>query len=114
MRHDWNSLLTNKNSHDVELRFTSYSNEIFPNASILAQYIEDFAELYNINVKTNTNIQNINCIESDHSNCDSNHESNKKFYFEAYNKKQKYCNKWFLEDQYANKYTCKLENFLIL
>lgn len=107
MRHDWNSLLTNKNSHDVELKFTSYSNEIFPNASILATYIEDFAKLYELNVKRHTDIQNINCMESvEHSTCDEN-ESKKMFYFERFNKNQKYCNKWSLDDQNGNKYTCK-------
>ena len=106
MRHDWNSLLTNKNNHNEPLKFTSYSNEIFPNASLLAKYIEDFSEQYNLNVKKNTDLNNINCVDSlDHSKCE---DSSKRFYFERFNKNQKYCNKWSLNDQYGQKYVCKL------
>jgi hypothetical protein len=80
---------------------------MFPNASLLAQYIDDFSKLYNINVKTNTSIQNINCIDSSHSDCDD-RESKRKIYYEKYNdKKQKHCSKFEMDDQHGNKYVCQ-------
>ena len=39
-RHDWNSLL----SDDPELRFTEYSDELFPSADDMTRYLADFAE----------------------------------------------------------------------
>jgi hypothetical protein len=108
MRHDWNSLLTDGKSQNESLRFTSYSNEIFPNASLLAKYIEDFSKHYNLNVQKDTDLSNINCIDSlDDSKCEH-EESSKKFYYERFNKNQKYCSKWSLNDQYGRKYVCKL------
>lgn len=44
-RHDWNSLLC-----DGELRFTSYSDELFPSADDYHQYLKDYAERYQLNI----------------------------------------------------------------
>jgi cation diffusion facilitator CzcD-associated flavoprotein CzcO len=40
-RHDWNSLLSN----DPAMRFTSYSDELFPHADDLHRYSQDYATL---------------------------------------------------------------------
>ncbi|GFR80633.1 FAD-dependent oxidoreductase domain-containing protein 2-like [Elysia marginata] len=55
MRHDWNSLL----SHDDSLRMTRYSRQMFPDAQVLLDYLDDFQRKLNISVQFNTNIQNL-------------------------------------------------------
>ncbi|XP_077999203.1 FAD-dependent oxidoreductase domain-containing protein 2-like [Glandiceps talaboti] len=55
MRHDWNSLL----SDDDSLRFTKYTEELFPNADFLLQYLEDFARKSELKIVHNTFIENI-------------------------------------------------------
>lgn len=55
MRHDWNSLL----SHDDSLRVTRYSRQMFPDAQVLLDYLDDFQRKLNISVQFNTNIQNL-------------------------------------------------------
>lgn len=46
-RHDWNSLL----SDDPEMRFTKYTDELFPHADDLYQYLQDFAGHHQLNVR---------------------------------------------------------------
>ncbi|CAG5131919.1 unnamed protein product, partial [Candidula unifasciata] len=58
LRHDWNSLL----SHDESLKVTKYSRELFPNAEILLDYLNDFQHKLSINVQLNTNIENIHKV----------------------------------------------------
>ena len=52
MRHDWNSLL----SDDPEMRFTKYSDELFPPADVLVKYTKDFVEKFNLNMKYNAKV----------------------------------------------------------
>lgn len=55
LRHDWNSLL----SDDTEMRFTKYSEELFPPADTLVDYMKDYCEKFNIKISYNTVVENI-------------------------------------------------------
>ncbi|XP_067937760.1 FAD-dependent oxidoreductase domain-containing protein 2-like [Watersipora subatra] len=55
LRHDWNSLL----SDDGEMKFTSYSDELYPNSGDLAQYLNDFAEKFQLNICYNTKVTKV-------------------------------------------------------
>lgn len=55
LRHDWNSLLSDNKS----LRFTEYSDELFPSADLLYQYMNDFANDLSLNILYNTKIEKI-------------------------------------------------------
>ncbi|ELT88833.1 hypothetical protein CAPTEDRAFT_190646 [Capitella teleta] len=55
MRHDWNSLL----SDDTEMRFTKYSDELFPPADRLVDYMHDFCERFDIKISYNTTVEKI-------------------------------------------------------
>lgn len=46
LRHDWNSLL----SDDPEMRFTRYSDELFPHADDICRYFRDFADRFELNI----------------------------------------------------------------
>lgn len=54
-RHDWNSLL----SDDSSMRFTRYSDELFPHADTLHQYLQDFATHFDLNISYNTTVTSI-------------------------------------------------------
>ncbi|XP_070547254.1 FAD-dependent oxidoreductase domain-containing protein 2-like [Ptychodera flava] len=60
MRHDWNSLLCD----DDTLRFTKYTEELFPNADVLVRYLNDFAHKNNLNIIYQTYINNITKVQS--------------------------------------------------
>ncbi|XP_070546725.1 FAD-dependent oxidoreductase domain-containing protein 2-like isoform X2 [Ptychodera flava] len=60
MRHDWNSLLCD----DDTLRFTKYTEELFPNADVLVRYLNDFAHKNNLNIIYQTYINNITKFQS--------------------------------------------------
>src|SRR5688500_9487028 len=47
LRTDWNSLL----SDDPDLLFTHYSERYFPRADDLVQYLRDFAERFQLQIK---------------------------------------------------------------
>ncbi|XP_070561498.1 FAD-dependent oxidoreductase domain-containing protein 2-like [Ptychodera flava] len=64
MRHDWNSLL----SHDRDLLFTKYSEELFPSADDLVRYINDFATKLEINIKYNTRVKEISKYKGNEAN----------------------------------------------
>lgn len=55
MRHDWNSLL----SDDKTLRFTEYSDELFPDAELLCTYFKDYAEKLKLNILYDTTVHKI-------------------------------------------------------
>jgi thioredoxin reductase len=55
LRHDWNSLL----SDDKEMRFTKYSDKLFPPADTLVKYMADYCKKFNIKVTYNTNVEKI-------------------------------------------------------
>jgi thioredoxin reductase len=52
LRWDWNSLLT----EDGSFLFKEYSRKYFPPADKLVQYLGDYAQCYNLNVRCNTRI----------------------------------------------------------
>lgn len=54
-RQDWNSLLCD----DEEMKFTNYSDELFPDADVLVKYLEDFANFYKLNIKYNEEVEHI-------------------------------------------------------
>nr|XP_002127179.2 FAD-dependent oxidoreductase domain-containing protein 2 [Ciona intestinalis] len=55
MRHDWNSLLSN----DESLLMTKYSEEFFPPADVLVQYLNDYATKLNLKVQYNSTMHDI-------------------------------------------------------
>lgn len=55
MRHDWNSLLTDDYSH----LFKDYDKDFFPSADKLVEYLRDFAEKYQINLRCDTKVVSI-------------------------------------------------------
>jgi len=55
MRHDWNSLLTDDNSH----LFRDYSDELYPNADDLHRYLLDFATKYALNIEYGVQVTRI-------------------------------------------------------
>lgn len=55
LRHDWNSLL----SDHEDLNFTNYSDELFPDASILQKYLQDFAEKTALNIQYSCDVLKI-------------------------------------------------------
>jgi thioredoxin reductase len=54
-RHDWNSLL----SDNPELRFTHYTDELFPNADVLFKYLGDYAKKCELNIDYGTEVLSI-------------------------------------------------------
>ncbi|KAF6031584.1 hypothetical protein EB796_010109 [Bugula neritina] len=60
MRHDWNSLL----SEDKEMKFTKYSDDLYPQAIHLHQYLNDYANRFHLNVKYNTKVEKISKANS--------------------------------------------------
>lgn len=55
LRHDWNSLL----SDDPALRFTRYSEALFPAADDLVKYLQDYATKLKLNVRCGTRVEAI-------------------------------------------------------
>lgn len=56
LRHDWNSLLAEE---EDKLKFTSYSDELYPNAEILSKYLSDYAQKNKLNISYNTSVKKI-------------------------------------------------------
>lgn len=54
-RHDWNSLL----SDDPQMRFTKYTDDLFPKADVLYQYLQDFAQHHALNVRYGCAVKNV-------------------------------------------------------
>ncbi len=55
LRHDWNSLL----SDDESMRFTEYSQELFPSSEDLCRYMADFVERHSIKIRFETRVAKI-------------------------------------------------------
>lgn len=55
MRHDWNSLI----SHNDTMRMTSYTDEYFPDAGVLAHYFQEFAHQFDLNIQYNTEVKRV-------------------------------------------------------
>jgi thioredoxin reductase len=58
-RHDWNSLL----SDDPKMRFTEYTEELFPNADVIHGYLNDFAANFNLNIQYGVAANKISKLE---------------------------------------------------
>ena len=54
-RHDWNSLL----SDDPDMRFTRYSDELFPTASRLHEYLRDYVDHFDLNISYGVTVEHI-------------------------------------------------------
>jgi hypothetical protein len=61
LRHDWNSLL-----NDDKLLFGSYSDNFYPHKDQLVQYLNDYANHYNLNILYNTNVIKIIKINNEY------------------------------------------------
>jgi len=97
LRHDWHSLLTEKEhpqDSKVKLKFGPYSTENFPHVSSLLNYMNDFSTKFNLNIKYDTNIQNVKCNPAKDKRSDKHNQSKTKCSFS-------------MEDQHKNKYSCK-------
>lgn len=55
MRHDWNSLL----SDDAEMRFTHYTDDLFPHADDYCRYLRDYAEKFALQIRYGTEVTRI-------------------------------------------------------
>ena len=60
-RHDWNSLLGDTGGPI----FTQYSDDLFPHADCLLQYLQDYANYYKLNIKYQQNVDRVNYVSSD-------------------------------------------------
>lgn len=54
-RHDWNSLL----SDDATMRFPRYSDELFPDATALYQYLRDFAAHFRLDIRYEVTVEKV-------------------------------------------------------
>jgi hypothetical protein len=59
LRHDWNSLLTDDN-----FSFKQYSDDFYPTNDCLVKYMNDFAQKYQLKIKYNTCIKEIDKYET--------------------------------------------------
>jgi hypothetical protein len=59
LRHDWNSLLSEEGP-----RFTSYSDEYYPDHSDLVKYLNDFAVSNKLNILYRTTVTKVNKVEA--------------------------------------------------
>ena len=55
LRYDWNSLLT----HDNSMRFTEYTQELYPHADLMVKYLADFAKKFDLAIQFNTKIASV-------------------------------------------------------
>jgi thioredoxin reductase len=73
LRHDWNSLL----SDDETMRFTNYSDEYYPDQKDLVRYLNDFATKFQLNIKYNSEVLEINKEEDGTYSLDVIHDGKK-------------------------------------
>ncbi|CAF0906344.1 unnamed protein product [Didymodactylos carnosus] len=112
LRHDWNSLLSNNKN----LRFTRYSNEMFPSADLMVQYLNDFYQQNNIHVKFNTKISNLRTVSTSEDvdtclrmNKNSTHcSSTENKSFSKYYMKHRNKIRFRMVDQKGNPYSCSI------
>lgn len=93
LRHDWNSLLTNNDDFEDELKFTAYSKQNFPHADHIVRYLEDYRKKFKLNVKYNVEISNVRCETTTESHPTST-ANKRKCLFK-------------MNDHFLNEYTCK-------
>ena len=73
LRHDWNSLL----SDDETMRFTNYSDEYYPDHKDLVRYLNEFATKFQLNIKYNSEVLEINKEEDGTYSLDVIHDGKK-------------------------------------
>lgn len=73
LRHDWNSLL----SDDETMRFTNYSDEYYPDHKDLVRYLNEFAAKFQLNIKYNSEVLEINKEEDGTYSLDVIHDGKK-------------------------------------
>jgi thioredoxin reductase len=61
MRWDWNSLVSDSD----DLLFKNYSKRYFPPADVILDYLDDYAQHYNLNIKYNTTVTNVSKKEGE-------------------------------------------------
>lgn len=61
LRHDWNSLL----SDDPELRFTKYSDDLFPSSNVLVKYLNDYTNKLGLRIQFGKKVEQIQQTEDD-------------------------------------------------
>ncbi len=60
LRWDWNSLL----SEDLSKVFTTYTDEYFPSADVLVEYLQDYARHFNLNILENARVSSVSRDDS--------------------------------------------------
>jgi thioredoxin reductase len=55
LRWDWNSLL----SDELDVVFTHYTGDYFPKADVLVRYLRDFADRYELNIRTGVRLTGV-------------------------------------------------------
>lgn len=61
LRHDWNSLLT---TDPAQPRFTTYSDQLYPSADVLCDYLDDVVESHCLKIKKDISVEKISRIDS--------------------------------------------------
>jgi thioredoxin reductase len=61
LRHDWNSLISN----DIDLLFTKYSKDYYPDHNDLVRYLNDYAKVHKLNIKYGMNVNKIKKDDKD-------------------------------------------------
>lgn len=61
MRSDWNSLLS-----EEKIRFTPYTDDLYPAADLVVEYLNDFAKSTNIKIRYGTEVTRIDKNERNH------------------------------------------------
>lgn len=61
LRHDWNSLLTTSPDQPP---FTSYSDQLYPSADVLCDYLDDVVESHGLKIKKGVSVERISRIDS--------------------------------------------------
>lgn len=59
LRHDWNSLIVDNDDRRGNLLFKNYSQQLLPPADAMLDYLHDYAEKYQLNVRYNTTVKRI-------------------------------------------------------
>jgi thioredoxin reductase len=61
LRHDWNSLISN----DIDLLFTKYSKDYYPDHNDIVRYLNDYAKNHKLNINYGMNVNKIKKDDKD-------------------------------------------------
>ena len=64
LRHDWNSLISDKK----DLLFTNYSDDYYPDSEDLVKYLNDYARINELNIKYGVNVTKVKKEKKDEKN----------------------------------------------